>query len=285
MNYRHAYHAGNFADVVKHTILLRVIAYLQRKDAGILMLDTHAGIGRYDLSSAQAQKTNEADLGIGKFFAHPTPFAAEIERLFKAYKGIVNALNEGEAIRTAPGSPEILSCSRRPQDRCVFNELHPEDCATLASNYAGKKKIEIAQMDAWTALRAKLPPAEKRGLVLIDPPFEKTTEADDLLLGVYEALRRFSTGTYLIWYPLKDSHMSAQLRRGVEHLPVSGALDTQLHVSQPHEGRFHGTGMIILNPPFTLFDELQLLLPALAKRLSVRPDRGNWATAWLIRPK
>ena len=285
MNYRHIYHAGNFADVVKHIILLRVIAYMQRKEAGFLMLDTHAGIGRYDLASAQAQKTREADRGIRQFLARETPLSHEVEALLAGYRDLLNGLNAGRDVMLVPGSPEILTRYRRPQDRCVFNELHPEDYKALGENYRREKRVEVTQLDAWQSLRAKLPPPERRGLILVDPPFEKPTETSDLVKGVAQALTRFSTGTYLIWYPLKDSKMGKQLRDSIRDAPVATALDTQLYVNAPQDGQFTGSGMIILNPPFTLFDELQRLLPALTQALAERPDRGNWATQWLIAPQ
>ena len=285
MNYRHAYHAGNFADVVKHIILTRVIAYLQRKEAGLLMLDTHAGLGRYELASTEAQKTGEAETGIKQFFGAADGTAPEADKLLCEYSEVVDALNFNDVINVAPGSPEIMARLRRAQDRCIFNELHPTDHATLAANYLREKKTEISLQDAWEVLRAKLPPAERRGLILIDPPFEKKSEVDDLLTGLDQALKRFSTGTYLVWYPLKDARMCKQLRYGIAEMPVAGALDSQLLVQEPEDGTFYGSGMVVLNPPYVLHDELRQLLPILAGRLARRDHRGNWATDWLIEPK
>ncbi|MEO0542834.1 MAG: 23S rRNA (adenine(2030)-N(6))-methyltransferase RlmJ [Pseudomonadota bacterium] len=285
MNYRHVYHAGNFADVVKHIILTRVIAYMQRKEAGFMMLDTHAGIGRYDLASEQAQKTGEADMGIKRYFALEMPSDDHLDSLLSAYDNIVKALNAGGKVTVAPGSPEILSRMRRPQDRCVFNELHPADSETLEANYQREKKTEVTRINAWTVLRAKLPPHERRGLILIDPPFEKKSETDDLLNGLSQAIKRFSTGTYLIWYPLKDDAMGNKLRDGIKTMEASSALDTKLQIKASKDGSFYGSGMVILNPPYTLFDELQLLLAALADSLGGSANRDNWATDWLIAPK
>ncbi|MEN0000508.1 MAG: 23S rRNA (adenine(2030)-N(6))-methyltransferase RlmJ [Pseudomonadota bacterium] len=285
MNYRHAYHAGNFADVVKHIILTRVIAYLQRKEAGFLMLDSHAGIGRYDLSSQEAGKTGEATRGIKRFFETVGTIEADAKALLDPYVSVVRALNSGNAVGWAPGSPEIMVRLRRQQDRCVFNELHPDDHDRLVAHYGRDRRTEVIGMDGWTALRAKLPPPEKRGLVLIDPPFEKTSEADDLLAGLGAALKRFSTGTFLIWYPIKDARVCDRLRAGVKALDVAGALDTHLFVQAPQAGQFAGSGMIIVNPPFVLHEELQILLPLLAQVLSVEPGSGKWATHWLIEPR
>ncbi|MEM1378716.1 MAG: 23S rRNA (adenine(2030)-N(6))-methyltransferase RlmJ [Pseudomonadota bacterium] len=285
MNYRHAYHAGNFADVVKHVILARVITYLQRKDAACFYLDTHAGIGRYDLSSVEAQKTREADAGIRRFVVALPSASEDVRALIEPYSTVLREMNIGDALEHIPGSPQVIVQMRRAQDRCVFNELHPEDHATLDIHLGGNKKTEVTNLDAWVALRAKLPPAERRGLVLVDPPFEKTSEVDDLLVGLRDALKRFATGTYLIWYPLKDAQARRQLLDGISLLAPKSALDTSLFVKAEVHGTFAGSGMVIINPPYVLRDELRLLLPFLLNAMADDPTRGKWATDWLIEPK
>ncbi|MEL6922133.1 MAG: 23S rRNA (adenine(2030)-N(6))-methyltransferase RlmJ [Pseudomonadota bacterium] len=283
MNYRHAYHAGNFADVVKHVILTRVIAYLQRKDAACFVMDTHAGIGRYDLASVEAKKTLEADSGIQRFMK-ALPGANKAERvLLEPYSTVLREMNPNNAVRHIPGSPEIIARMRRRQDRCVFNELHPEDHQTLDVHHgAAGKKVEVTNLDAWIALRAKLPPFERRGLVLIDPPFEKPSEVDDLLGGLHDALKRFATGTYLVWYPLKDTSARRQLLDGVSALSPKSALDTALFLQREAHGVFAGSGMVIINPPYVLRDELRTLLPFLLAAMADDPARGKWATDWIV---
>ncbi|MEL6435971.1 MAG: 23S rRNA (adenine(2030)-N(6))-methyltransferase RlmJ [Pseudomonadota bacterium] len=282
MNYRHAYHAGNFADVVKHIILTRVMAYLQRKDAACLYLDTHAGIGRYRLDADEAKKTGEAENGIVRFSNASPSAPVDVAALLEPYSHVLSALNSAGDFNVLPGSPEIMNHLRRSQDRCLFNELHPDDHRTLAANHARARKTAITDLDGWACLRAKLPPTERRGLVLIDPPFEKMSETDDLLSGLNDALKRFATGTYLIWYPLKDAALASRLHDGVKALAPRSALNTELWVQPPSDGVFAGSGMVIINPPYVLESELKVLLPWLAKCMERDTDSGNWATDWLV---
>lgn len=273
MNYRHAYHAGNFADVVKHIILTRIVLYLQRKEQAFRVMDTHAGIGRYDLKGTEAGKTGEWVNGVGRLMgAKLNPQVAE---LLAPYLDIIRAENVDGQMRHYPGSPLIVRHLLRKQDRLSALELHPQDAKLLAEVFEGDFQTRVTELDGWLALGAHLPPKEKRGLVLIDPPFEVGGEFDRLVEGLARAHRRFSGGIFALWYPVKDIQ---QLRRFTDMLADTGIpkiLRTELMIRAPSaEPRLDGTGMIIVNPPFTLEAELQTILPALSKILSDEPNAG-----------
>lgn len=273
MNYRHAYHAGNFADVVKHIILTRIVLYMQRKDQAFRVIDTHAGIGRYDLHGVEAGKTGEWVNGIGRLMR--AQLDAPVAELLQAYLDIVRAENDGGAMRHYPGSPLIVRYLLRKQDRLSALELHPRDAALLAETFEGDFQVRVTELDGWLALGAHVPPKEKRGLVLIDPPFEAGGEFDRLVEGLVRAHKRFSGGTFALWYPVKDRQ---EVRRFVEALRETGIpkiLRTELMIRAPSsEPRLDGTGMIIVNPPFTLEGELRIVMPALSKILSEQPNAG-----------
>jgi 23S rRNA (adenine2030-N6)-methyltransferase len=273
MNYRHAYHAGNFADVVKHIILTRIVLYLQRKEQAFRVIDTHAGIGRYDLTGVEAGKTREWQNGVGRLL--DAKVDAKVAELIKPYLDIVRAENANGVMRHYPGSPLIVRHLLRRQDRLSALELHPEDVELLAEIFEGDIQVRVTKLDGWLALGAHVPPKEKRGLVLVDPPFEVAGEFDRLLDGLVRAHKRFSGGTFALWYPVKDRQ---EVRRFVAALHDSGIpkiLRTELMIRAPSpEPRLDGTGMIIVNPPYTLDDELRTLLPALSKILSEEQNAG-----------
>jgi len=273
MNYRHAYHAGNFADVVKHIILTRIVLYLQRKDQAFRVIDTHAGIGRYDLQGIEAGKTNEWQGGVGRLVE--AKLDAAVAELIKPYLDIVRAENADGAMRHYPGSPLIVRHLLRRQDRLVALELHPEDAEMLAEIFAGDIQVRVTELDGWLALGAHLPPKEKRGLVLVDPPFEVAGEFDRLVDGLVRAHKRFSGGTFALWYPVKDRQ---EVRRFVTALHETGIpkiLRTELTIRAPSpEPRLDGTGMIIVNPPYTLEYELRTILPVLSKILGEAQGAG-----------
>jgi len=279
MNYRHAYHAGNFADVVKHIILTRIVLYLQRKDQAFRVIDTHAGIGRYDLQGIEAGKTNEWQGGVGRLVE--AKLDAAVAELIKPYLDIVRAENADGAMRHYPGSPLIVRHLLRRQDRLVALELHPEDAEMLAEIFAGDIQVRVTELDGWLALGAHLPPKEKRGLVLVDPPFEVAGEFDRLVDGLVRAHKRFSGGTFALWYPVKDRQ---EVRRFVTALHVTGIpkiLRTELTIRAPSpEPRLDGTGMIIVNPPYTLEYELRTILPVLSKILG-EAQGGGFTLDWI----
>ncbi len=269
MNYRHAYHAGNFADVVKHVVLTRILDYLKRKPGAFRVIDTHAGLGLYDLSSEEAQKTGEWRDGIGKVLdaAMPEPVAA----LLSPYLDAVRAFNVGHPFRFYPGSPVITRQLLRGPDRLTAIELHPSDYFALRTRFGGDWQVRALELDGWLALGAHLTPKEKRGLVLVDPPFEKAGEFDRLADGLFKGYRRWPGGTYALWYPIKDRAAVEAFRARLRESGIAKMLDIAFEVrAQGGEPRFDGTGMIVVNPPFVLEDELKRVLPWLHGLLAER---------------
>lgn len=275
MNYRHAYHAGNFADVFKHVVLARIIAYLQRKEAAFRVVDTHAGIGLYDLDSEQARKTGEWQGGIGRLLdAAPQGAAAA---LMEDYLAAVRALNPQGDLRRYPGSPWLARHLLRRQDRLTAIELHPEDAGSLKALFAGDYQVRVIELDGWLALGAHLPPKERRGLVLVDPPFEENGEFERMLDGLKKAYRRWPGGIYALWYPVKDRAAVERFRRGLADSGIAKILDASLSVrAQSAEPRLDGCGMTIVNPPFVLMEELSEILPFLALGLGEDKD-ATWS--------
>ncbi|MEP7455048.1 23S rRNA (adenine(2030)-N(6))-methyltransferase RlmJ [Phyllobacterium sp. SB3] len=273
MNYRHAYHAGNFADVVKHIILTRIVLYLQRKEHAFRVMDTHAGIGRYDLKGTEAGKTGEWLNGIGRLMK--TKLDAPVAELLAPYLDIIRAENPDGEMRHYPGSPLVVRHLLRKQDRLSALELHPQDAKLLAEVFEGDFQTRVTQLDGWLALGAHLPPKEKRGLVLIDPPFEIGGEFDRLVDGLSRAHKRFSGGTFALWYPMKDLQQVRNFADMLSDTGIPKILRAELMIRSPSsDPRLDGTGMIIINPPFTLEAELRTILPALSKILSEQPNAG-----------
>ncbi|WP_072396999.1 23S rRNA (adenine(2030)-N(6))-methyltransferase RlmJ [Hyphomicrobium sp. CS1GBMeth3] len=279
MNYRHIYHAGNFADVLKHAVLALIIAHLKRKEAPFRIIDTHAGIGHYDLGSDEAQKTGEWQDGIGRILADSPP--PDIAAILAPYLGVVRAENGPGPLKRYPGSPLIARRLMRPADRLVVNEAHPEDGARLAALFAKDRAVKVLALDGWTALKSLLPPKERRGLVLIDPPFEEPGEFSRLVEGLAAAHRRFATGTVIIWYPIKDEHAVRAFARDAAGLGIPKLLSAELLVRAPlSAGGLAGSGLLILNPPFTLEAQLAALLPYLAVSLGHGRGAGS-RLSWL----
>jgi 23S rRNA (adenine2030-N6)-methyltransferase len=268
MNYRHAFHAGNFADVMKHALIARIIAYLQRKDSPIRVVDTHAGIGLYDLASDEAGRTGEWVDGIGRL---DRPLDASAERLLEPYRRVVAAVRARHGPQTYPGSPAIVREMLRRQDRGVLVELHPSDCAVLNERFNAVTNLKVIRLDGWTALHALIPPKEKRGLILVDPPYEKPNELERLGAELLAALEKWPTGTYVGWYPIKDLAPVDRLAAAVHDRSIRPVLRLELLVDDPLDPlRLNGSGLFILNPPYTLREEAEILLPSLAERLSRR---------------
>lgn len=279
MNYRHAYHAGNFADVVKHVVLARLVEYLKQKDKAFRVIDTHAGIGLYDLSSEEAGKTGEWEGGIGRLLnAKLSPEAAA---LLQPYLDTVRSADPEGGLSAYPGSPLIVRRLLRKQDRLSAIELHPEDFQQLKALFAEDFQVRVTELDGWLALGAHLPPKEKRGLVLVDPPFEKEGEFDRLVDGLVRAHRRWPGGIYALWYPVKDRAAVAAFRDALAEAGVPKILDISFEIRRPsREPRLDGTGMIVVNPPYTLEQELQVILPAL-HALLVEDKAASWSVEWL----
>jgi 23S rRNA (adenine2030-N6)-methyltransferase len=284
MNYRHVFHAGNFADVFKHVILTRILVYLALKETPFRVIDTHAGEGFYDLSDERAEKTAEWRGGIGRLLnAAPPP---EIAALLAPYLAIVAPLL-ADVPPLYAGSPALASKLLRPQDRMIFCDAHPEVIASLKARraFSRDRRVKIVEIDGYQALNAFVPPRERRGLVVIDPPFEAKTEFDDLKAALTLAVPKWSTGTYLVWFPVKDVGAVARFRAGLEaalpQLGVRSALDMRLAIDMPRpDAPLVSNGLIILNPPFTLAVEAQQILPYLTKTMA-NMDRGDAEVAWL----
>lgn len=267
MNYRHIYHAGNFADVLKHSVLALLIRYMQKKDKAFRILDTHAGTGLYDLSSEEAQKTGEWREGIGRLLEADLPEPAA--SLLEPYLTAVRALNPEGEFRFYPGSPKLSRLLMRPQDRLSAMELHPEDCRRLARQFEGDFQVRVTELDGWLALNAHLPPKEKRGIVLVDPPFEIEGEYERLADGLAKAYRRFSGGTFCLWYPVKKGAPIREFHEALKALDIPKMLCAELLVRSDRETTgLTGSGLIIVNPPFTLKEELHALLPVLKEKLA-----------------
>lgn len=270
MNYRHAYHAGNFADVVKHAVLARLIEYLKRKDKAFRVIDTHAGGGGYDLSSGEARKTGEWQTGIGRLLERP--LTREAGALIAPYVDAVRAANSGDSIDFYPGSPAIARHLMRRQDRLTAIELHPQDARTLAKRFAGDHQTRTIELDGWLALGAHLPPKEKRGLVLVDPPFEEGGEFTRMIDGMAKAHRRWPGGIFALWYPIKDRRAVNAFRADLVATGIPDIVDVRFEIRAPSTPpRLDGAGMAIVNPPYTLEGELRALLPALLSVLRETP--------------
>lgn len=279
MNYRHAYHAGNFADVIKHAVLARIVEYLKLKDKPFRVVDTHAGVGLYDLSGTEARSTGEWRDGIGRLVEAPP--GGEAGRLLAPYLEAIAAANSGGDVMRYPGSPWIARRLLRRQDRLSAIERHPEDAQRLARLFSGDVQVRVIELDGWLALGAHLPPKERRGLVLVDPPFEETGEFERIVEGLVRARRRWAGGTYAVWYPLKDRVAMADFVRSLRGTGIPKMLDIRLTVRAPSSGpRLDGSGMVVVNPPFTLETELRTILPALHEVLAQEAG-GSWSVEWL----
>ena len=283
MNYRHVYHAGNFADVLKHAVLALVIEHLKQKPAPFRVIDTHAGIGLYDLTSEAAQKTGEWRDGIGRIYGAKLPKA--VASLLAPYLAVVAGENPAGELNRYPGSPVLARRLLRRGDRLVVNELHPEDQAALAAHFARDGSTRVLSLDAWTALKALLPPKERRGVVLVDPPFEEPGELARMIEGLAVAHRRFATGTMLLWYPIKEPRAVEAFRRDLAKLGIPKLLAVELSIRAVTDPTLlSGTGLVVLNPPYRLDEALGVLLPFLADRLAQGPGSG-YRLDWLTRER
>ena len=282
MNYRHAYHAGNHADVLKHIVLARAITHLKKKDKPFRVIDAHAGTALYDLQGVEAGKTGEWEGGVGKMAA---PFDNEIEVLLAPWREVLAALNPGGVVTRYPGSPEIALRLLRDSDRLIANELHPEDAMALERHAGFDERITVTTVDAAACIKASLPPPERRGLILIDPPYEEKSETEKALRMLAQGVRRFATGLFVLWYPLKADDIAKRVAEGVAALEVQSTLRVELRVREAFSGGgLAGSGLVILNTPWTLDAELSRVVQALAARLGI----GNWGHGtvdWLVPPK
>ena len=282
MNYRHGFHAGNFADVVKHAALSRIIVHLESKPVPFRVIDTHAGTGLYDLAGPEASRTGEWREGIQRLL--DAPLSAEVRALLAPYLDALAVFNPSGKLKVYPGSPLLVREWLRRQDRLIACELEPHAAAALAENLGSGVRAKAIAIDGWTALSAYLPPKERRGLVLIDPPFEAPDEFARLAEAVAQAQRKWATGVYLLWYPIKDRSGPDTLAKRLKRLGIAKILRVEVNMSKrPDPNRLNAAGLIIINPPWTLERELASLLPVLVDCLS--QGEGGFHLDWLAGEK
>ncbi|MBF7143710.1 MULTISPECIES: 23S rRNA (adenine(2030)-N(6))-methyltransferase RlmJ [Pseudomonas] len=276
MNYRHAFHAGNHADVFKHLVLSRLFALMTRKEQPLAYLDTHAGVGLYDLQGDQASRTGEYLEGIARLWQAEAP-----PELAADYLRIVRKLNPEGELRYYPGSPELARRLARQQDSLQFNEKHPDDGLALKDNMKRDPRVAVHRGEGWHVPRALLPTPQKRAIVLIDPPFEQPDELKRCALAIKEAVARMRQTVVVVWYPIKDER---GMRRFYQELTSTGApklLKAELFVHPADtDTRLNGSGLAIANPPWGLEEELNTLLPWLAQLLG--QSGGSWRVDWPI---
>jgi 23S rRNA (adenine2030-N6)-methyltransferase len=265
MNYRHGYHAGGFTDVLKHVALVELLRLLTAKDKKLFVLDTHAGSGGYDLAANQARRTGEAETGIMRLWADHGGMPEPVTRYLNAVAGYDRKFGPpGRLLRRYPGSPRLVRSALRPGDRFVACELHPQEALALKREFAGDRAVEVRQDDGYHALKALLPPPERRGLVLIDPPFEAADEFERLLRAIRQGLRRFAIGCYAIWYPIKDEAAGIF----VDALAAQKLLVLELRLGAAIEpGKLGACGLAVINPPWKFEEAMRESLPWVAARL------------------
>ncbi|OOF87714.1 23S rRNA (adenine(2030)-N(6))-methyltransferase RlmJ [Rodentibacter ratti] len=277
LSYRHSFHAGNHADVLKHIVLILILENLKLKDKGFYYLDTHSGVGRYRLSSDESEKTSEYKEGIGRLWDQ-RDLPQEVSR----YVDLIKTLNDnGKALRYYAGSPMIAAQLLRPQDRALLTELHPSDYPLLRNNFKEFKNITVKREDGFQQVKATLPPKERRGLVLIDPPYELKEDYDLVVKAVEEGYKRFATGTYAIWYPVVLRQQTKRIFKGLEASGIRKILKIELAVRPDSDQRgMTASGMIVINPPWTLENQMKAILPYLVKAL-VPEGTGSWTVEWI----
>jgi 23S rRNA (adenine2030-N6)-methyltransferase len=268
VNYRHGFHAGNFADVFKHVLLTRILLYLARKDTPFRVIDTHAGEGEYDLTSEEAVRGGEWQDGIGRL-GDLSDIDERARELLQPYLDIAGPLDAEGRSALYPGSPRIIAALMRPQDRATFCELHPQAFAELRANFRRDERIACLHLDGYIGLNAGIPPKERRGLVLIDPPFERANEFDLVWDALRSAHAKWPSGIYALWYPVKDARVVADLFRQIAQSGVRRVLRLELAVDQSVPGgKLARTGLILINPPYVLDEEAAIMLPVLAQKLA-----------------
>lgn len=270
MNYRHAFHAGNHGDVLKHLALVLVLDALKRKPTPFAVLDTHAGRGLYDLGGEEAERSPEWRSGVGRLWGQgglPTPLANFLATLGR--------FNPDGALRCYPGSPALVAEALRAGDELAACELHPEEHAALKTAMRGRPGVRIHARDGWEALGALLPPAQRRGLVLIDPPYEPPGELERAAAALVAAMRRFRHGIYLWWRPLKSESALDAVDSEIANFGIGESLRADLWIDTPRpDGKLVGSSLLLLNPPFGIERDLELCLPALADLLAA--GRSGW---------
>ena len=278
MNYRHSFHAGNSADVVKHSLLIALVRALQHKPGALTLIDTHAGCGLYDLGGEQAQRTGEATQGVVRAFADPNP-------LLDDYRAAVQAVNVGanvgEGPRLYPGSPRILAQLLRPQDFLILNEKHPEDAYALRGAMRDTSAA-VHERDAYELWLAMVPPRTPRGVVVVDPPYEQTDERARITATLAAACRKWAHGVTVIWYPLKDRATHSRWKEQLRKLGIPKFLCVEHWLYDSDQpGIYNGAGLFIVNPPYAFTEGLPPMLDALRVALAPEGHRGEITADWL----
>lgn len=277
LSYRHLFHAGNFADVFKHALLARLLLALQKKDKPFCYLDTHAGTGRYDLGHAWAQKAREYQGGVARVWQR-----ADAPPLLAPWLEAVRAENPDGRLHFYPGSPLIVRRLLRPGDRMVLSELNKTDCARLKDLFAGDRQVSVHLLDGYQALKAFLPPPERRGLVLLDSSFDRAGEFARIAAALQSGHRRWPTGLFAIWYPLMEPAAMRVFARDVADTGIRGILRLEIRVEAESWGAtMPGCGMLLVNPPWQFEDEARPLLDWLAQALG-RTAPGRATVDWLV---
>lgn len=285
MNYLHLYHAGNFADVFKHLVLITLLEAFFHKEKPFCYLDTHAGSGVYDLEAAAAQKTREYVSGIGHFWQQKNlpSQAQDYYRIIKTLNTTLNAaVADLDCPRFYPGSPYIARALLRPQDRMMLVELRPDEVSLLRNVFKQDKQVAIHHRDGYQALKALLPPAERRGLVLIDPPFEQPDEFETMFAALQIAVRRWQTGVFALWYPIKDQQLVKRFYHQLKHSEIQNILVLEFNrYAHLVADKLSACGMVIVNPPWQIDEQLKILLSWLAKVLGDQQAEASYHMEWL----
>ncbi|EZQ19677.1 23S rRNA (adenine(2030)-N(6))-methyltransferase RlmJ [Pseudomonas sp. G11-1] len=277
MNYRHSFHAGNHADVLKHAILLRMVTLMQRKDAPLCYLDSHAGTALYDLQGEAAERTGEYRDGIGRLWAQD-----DLPGLLADYRDAVARHNPDGELRLYPGSPQLVADTLREHDRMILSELHPEDAQTLKAHFAEEPRIAVHQRDGYELAKAFLPVAEKRALWLLDPPFEKGDDLQRCLQAMEQGIQRMRQTVIALWYPIKDQRLLRDFYRQIGTAQLPKVLRVELNVRPADTSLgLNGSGLMLVNPPWPLWEELEQVLPQMAGQFA-QSGAGDWRMDWLV---
>ncbi|MDH2924296.1 23S rRNA (adenine2030-N6)-methyltransferase [Nicoletella semolina] len=275
LSYRHSFHAGNHADVLKHLVLTLILETLKQKEKGFFYLDTHSGVGRYSLSSAEAEKTGEYVEGIARLWDR-----CDLPEEVALYVQEIKKINRGK-LRYYAGSPLLAVNQLRPQDRALLTELHPADYPLLRQEFAKIQNVTTKRENGFQQLKSALPPKEKRGLVLIDPPYELKEDYELVVKAIIEGYKRFATGIYAIWYPVVLRQHTKRIIRGLQETGIRKILQIELSVRPDSDQRgMTASGMIVINPPWQLEAQMKKVLPYLTSVLT--PEKtGSWTVEWI----
>jgi len=263
LSYRHAFHAGNFADVIKHSVLLHTLNYMAQKDKSLRLIDTHAGAGAYKLGGNQPLKNREFDNGIGKLWGR-----TDLPPALQDYVNFVRAFNDGGHLLYYPGSPMMMQAALRPQDHLFLHELHTTDYRLLEEAIGADKQVKIIDDDGLSGMQGLLPPPERRGLMFIDPSYELKNDYHEVIKQVISAHKRFSTGTFIIWYPVVLRQRIEDMERALSKSGIKNIQLFELGIApdSPEYG-MNSSGLFVINPPWTLWKAMEEALPYLADTL------------------